>query len=134
MFIITLICLLGIVEAKTYEQQLKSGVRHFTSEGQRQGNGEPTISYDVTLVERYHSIDHDSTIDGIQCETDSIILFSKKPLTGWKVGDVFTASSRAGCNEGIARKVKKITYENNASGRWKYIIKTNNVFFSLIFV
>lgn len=133
MLIVFVIGFINVVQAASYEQQLKSGVRRFTSEGQRRGSGEPTITYDVTLVERYHSIDHDSSIDGIQCDNKDVILFSKKPLTGWKVGDVFTASSKAGCNEGIARKVKKITYENNASGRWKYVIATKEATMEEIF-
>ena len=133
---IALFVLIALTQATSpYEALLKKGQRRFVSSDFRKGINEvEEITYDITFVENYHSLDHDSTIEDVKCTKDTITIYTNKPIHSWKQGDVFTGNSQWGCEEGISRKVKSFTYVKQENNNWIYEISTSNAEMEDIFV
>ena len=131
---ISFFLLLSIVFAFNFEQSLKSGQRRFISTPIKSTKpNDPFLSYDIELVEGFHHLDYDSSIEDIICTLETLSIFSKEKKT-INIGDVVAGDGRWGCGEGIARVVEAIFPVREQEGYYEYHLETRQATLEDLFV
>ena len=106
------------------------GQRHFSYDNSNLktsalSNKEPRLKYNIDIVEGYHSLDEEETIERVECGIDSLDIFATTDeLSRWKIGDLISGSEMWQCQYTISRKIVAIEYDGIEDKFHHYFIMT----------